>query len=299
MNSIILGNGLIGKAIACKLLKERHNVTIASRSVDEKIDGVTYVQNNFEQIVSNTALFENADNVIQTICTSSPASSMQDIYKDAFENVLLNVKLLETLRQHPVQKLIFLSSGGSVYGNEAVNNVDEKHPTHPISAYGVAKINVEKYLYLYGYHFGLNYLVLRPSNVYGYIKNLKKPQGVINHIIDCTLSNKKFKLWGSLENRKDYLYVDDLAEAVAVALEFKGKYTTAIYNLSNGTTSSLGEIINLVQSVTGKCVSIEKQEGAKFDVSNIDVNGSLFKKDFDWVPQYDIESGIRQIVSKY
>jgi UDP-glucose 4-epimerase len=299
MRTLILGNGLIGKAIARKLLKEKHEITIVSRSADEKIDGVTYVQNNFEQIVSNTALFENADNVIQTICTSSPASSMHDIYKDAFENVLLNVKLLEILRKNPIKKLIFLSSGGSVYGNEAVDNVDEKHPTNPISAYGVAKINVEKYLYLYGYHFDLNYLVLRPSNVYGYIKNLKKPQGVINHIIDCSLKGKQFKLWASLENRKDYLYVDDLAVAVTVALQQEGKYTTPIYNLSNGTTTSLGEIIGLVENVTGKRLSMEKQEGVKFDVSSIDVNGSLFKKDFNWTPQYDIESGIRKIISQY
>lgn len=299
MRTLILGNGLIGKSLARKLLSENHNVVIASRSATEKIDGVNYVENSFEEITANSALFENADNVIQTICTSSPASSMQDIYKDAYENVLLNVKLMEMLRQHPVKKFIFLSSGGSVYGNEAVNDVDELHPTHPISAYGVAKINVEKYLYLYGYHFGLNYLVLRPSNVYGYIKNLKKPQGVISHIIECTLNNKLFKLWGSLENRKDYLYVDDLAEAVAVALRHEGNYTTAIYNLSNGTTSSLGEIITMVEKVTGKKINIVKQEGAKFDVSSIDVNGSLFKKDFDWASRYDIESGIRKIISQY
>ncbi|MEO7923973.1 MAG: NAD-dependent epimerase/dehydratase family protein [Chitinophagaceae bacterium] len=299
MRTLILGNGLIGKAIARKLVTAKHDIVIASRSADDKIDGVKYVQNSFEEIVNNATLFANADNVIHTICTSSPASSMQDIYKDAYENVLLNVKLIEMLRQHPVQKLIFLSSGGSVYGNEAVTDVDEKHPTHPISAYGVAKINVEKYLYLYGYHFGLNYLVLRPSNVYGYIKNLKKSQGVINHIIDCTLRNKQFKLWGSLENRKDYLYVDDLAEAVAIALQRKEKYTTAIYNLSNGITSSLGMIITMVEKVTGKRMNMEVQEGAKFDVSSINVNGFLFKTDFNWTPQYDIESGIRKIISQY
>ena len=146
MRTLILGNGLIGKAIARKLIAEKHVVTIASRTAAEKIDGVNYVENSFEEIVNNKELFINADNVIQTICTSSPASSMQDIYKDAYENVLLNVKLMEMLRQYPVQKFIFLSSGGSVYGNEAVNDVDETHPTHPISAYGVAKINVEKYL---------------------------------------------------------------------------------------------------------------------------------------------------------
>ena len=158
MRTLILGNGLIGKSIAKKLVAEKHTVTIASRSVEERMDNVTYVQNTFEEIVNNDELFKNADNIIQTICTSSPASSMQDIYKDAYENVLLNVKLMEMLRQSPVQKFIFLSSGGSVYGNEAVNDVDEMHPTHPISAYGVAKINVEKYLYLYGYWYRLHLL---------------------------------------------------------------------------------------------------------------------------------------------
>ena len=299
MKIVILGNGLIGKAIAAKLAADNHEVVMASRSIEDRVEGVQYRQHSFEEIIKAAGLFEGADAVIQTISTSSPASSMLDICTDAHDNVLQNVQLIDRLAKLGTAKFIFLSSGGAVYGKDAAGKkIDESHATEPISAYGVAKLAVEKYLQLYGYHFGLNYLIIRPSNVYGFIKNLKKPQGVINHIIDATLNQKKFRLWGSAENRKDYLYAEDLAEAIALAVLQQDNYRSRIYNVAYGETHSIGDIISIVEKLTGQKLGIEKVTAAGFDVTNIEVDGSRFRQDFNWCPATDLESGIARILSK-
>lgn len=225
---------------------------------------------------------------------------MENIIQDAYENVLLNVKLMDVVSKLNLKRFIFLSSGGSVYGiGPASGSINEENPTNPISAYGVAKLSVEKYLQLYGYHHGLNYLIIRPSNVYGFIRNLKKPQGVINHVLDCVLNEKTFKLWGSPENRKDYLYVDDLAEAISLVLKREDKLPATIYNLAYGETHSIGEIIAIAEQITGKKMAIEPVPGAKFDVNSIEVDGTLFRHDFNWKPRTNIKEGIEGIIRQY
>lgn len=299
MKTLILGNGLIAKGIARKLVLHQEDVTIVSRNIDNKIGKVSYIQRPLWEIVQDIELFRNADHIIHTISTTAPANSMTNIYQDACENILLNIKLAELLAGLKVKKFIFISSGGAVYGNPTEGPVNEEHPTHPISAYGVAKLSVEKYLYLYGYHFGLNYLIVRPSNVYGYIKSISKPQGVINHMLDCALNGKTFKLWGSIQNRKDYLYIDDFADALFRALQYEGVYKSPVYNISFGATHSLSEISKLIEDKTGRKIKIEQVEGTKFDVKNIAIDSARFRKDFNWKPGIDIEAGIEKIIEQY
>ena len=299
MNTLILGNGLVAKSLAKKLQQEKGNITIVSRSIDDKIDGVNYVQSTLEEISGRLDLFEGIDNVVHTMCSSTPASSMTDISKDAYENVFLNIKLLDALKQVPLKKLVFLSSGGAIYGDQHNEYSTEADATNPVSAYGAGKLAVEKYLYLYNYHFGLNYVTLRPSNVYGYTKSLKKKAGVINHLLNCAVQDETFKLWGSPDNKKDYLYVDDLANAIETLLGNDGTLNNRTYNLSAGHTVSIGEIIAIVEKLTGKQINIEKESSAKFDVSNIAVNSDLFRKDFSWTPSYDVEKGISAMLSQY
>lgn len=299
MNTIILGNGLVAKSLAKRLQEARENVTIVSRSIDDKTDGVNYIQSTLDEIPGRPDIFEGIDNVIHTMCSSTPASSMADISKDAYENVFLNIKLLDALKQMPLKKLVFLSSGGAIYGDQHNEYSTEADPTNPVSAYGAGKLAIEKYLYLYNYHFGLNYVTLRPSNVYGYTKNLKKKAGVINHLLNCAVRGETFNLWGSPDNKKDYLYVDDLANAIEIILTNGEALHNRTYNLSAGHTISIGEIIAIVERLTGKQIAIEKESSAKFDVSNIAVNSDLFRKDFNWTPSYDVEKGISAILSQY
>jgi UDP-glucose 4-epimerase len=299
MKTLILGNGLIAKAMARKMVLVNQDVTIVSRNIDDKIDKVNYRQYQFEEIVTNKDLFKDVDNVIHTISTTTPANSMINIYQDAFENVLLNIKLMGLLSELKIKKFIFLSSGGSIYGHPVETVVHEGHPTDPISAYGVAKLSVEKYLHLYGYHYGLNYLILRPSNVYGYKKSVNKPQGVINHLLDCAINEKQFKLWGSIENCKDYLYINDFVEGLLLALNHSDPYKSRIYNISFGKTHSLAEIVEIIERKMGKKIDIEQVGETKFDVKNINVDSTLFKKDFNWKPELDIEAGISQIIGQF
>lgn len=299
MRIYILGNGLIGSTLASQLAAKNHEVTVISRSAGQDSGRVKYLQYELKEIAENAALLSGADLVVHAISSSSPASSMNNIWQDAYDQVMLNIRLFETLSSLPEKKIIFISSGGAVYGHPFNERADEHHPTNPISAYGVGKLSAEKYLQLYGYQRGLDYLILRPSNVYGFVEHISKPQGVINYLLKSALNDQPFQLWGALENHKDYLYVDDLAEAISLIVQKPGHLGRKCYNISHGSLCSLGQIITIVEKITGKKIQLSQGKEASFDVSNIEVDSSLFKKDFNWGPVTGIESGISLIYEKH
>jgi len=299
MQIYILGNGLIGSTLAGQLDALGHEVTVISRSAGQESGRIKYMQHELKDIAENAAFFSGADLVIHAISSSSPASSMSNIWQDAYDQILLNIRLFETLSSFPDKKIIFISSGGAVYGHPFNERADERHPTDPVSAYGVGKLSAEKYLQLYGYQRGLDYLILRPSNVYGFVEHVRKPQGVINHLLNSALQDLPFQLWGALENHKDYLYVDDLAEAITLIVQKSGHLGGKCYNISHGSLCSLGQIIAIVEKVTNKKIQLSQGKEARFDVSNIEVDSSLFKKEYNWQPKTGIEQGISLIFQKH
>ncbi|MBL0267321.1 MAG: NAD-dependent epimerase/dehydratase family protein [Chitinophagaceae bacterium] len=299
MKIYILGNGLIGATLADQLSVAGHEVTVISRTASGQKGSIRYLSHELKDIAGDASLLSGADLLVHAMSSSSPASSMNNIWQDAYDQILLNIQLFETLSSLQSKKIVFISSGGAVYGHPLNEKVDENHPTDPVSAYGVGKLSAEKYLQLFGYQRGLDYLILRPSNVYGFIESIRKPQGVISYLLNSALNDKPFQLWGSLDNHKDYLYVEDLADAISQVIKKPGQLGGRCYNISYGVLSSLGQIIHIIESITGKTIHLNQGEEARFDVSNIEVDSSLFKKDFNWQPKTGIEQGISLIFEKH
>lgn len=192
--------------------------------------------------------------VIHLASTSTPATADRNISADAQENIIGSLKLFDRCIAAGVKRVVFISSGGTVYGIPESTPIPESAPTQPITAYGVAKLAIEKYLELYRRQHGLEYRALRVANVYGPFQTGEKQQGVVAAFLSKALSGKAVEIWGDGQAVRDYVYVADVAEAVVAAIGHQGE--RRIFNIGSGVGLSLADIISAIEGLLGR--SLEK-----------------------------------------
>ncbi|MCS7004980.1 MAG: NAD-dependent epimerase/dehydratase family protein [Cytophagales bacterium] len=295
---LILGSGLIGGTLAKQFETRKIPFKIFSRTKPSfLLRPFDFREGLWQDIEKHADFFYNVETVIHTISTTVPASSMQNKIQDAIENIETNIKLLDICVNYGVKNLLFISSGGAIYGIPQQAVVDETHPTYPISSYGITKLTTEKYLYLYQLHYGLKTVCLRPSTVYGIGQTTHKPQGVVAHIIKAIREQRSFTVWGDGFGKKDYLYVDDLIEAIFCIVDKNFETQHSIYNLAFGKSYSIREIIHLVEFYTGKKLFVNYEAAKPFDIPSIALQSERFKKEFGWQPHVDLSEGIQKILN--
>jgi len=189
------------------------------------------------------------------------------------------------------KKIIFLSSGGTVYGVPEIIPITESHQTNPICSYGIIKKTIEEYLFMFGKIYGLNYNVFRLSNPYGERQNPLAAQGAIPVFIHRTINDETITIWGDGEIVRDYIYIRD--SAIVLAESIKNNVEEKIFNLSSGKGYSLNNIIEIVKKVSGKEVKVEYKPGRDIDVPVNILDNTLVKETFDWKPETSIEEGIQ------
>ena len=154
-------------------------------------------------------LVEGQEEVYHLLSTTVPSTSNQMIETELRENVLLTVKLLEACVNQGVKKIVFFSSGGTVYGKESACPLNEDTPTNPITSYGIQKITIEKLLYLYSYIYGIDYRIIRLANPYG---PYQKPNGVLGAVTTFTykaIKGEEIQVYGDGSVVRDFIYIED------------------------------------------------------------------------------------------
>src|SRR6185312_12697373 len=248
---LIIGYGFLGSAIFADLSKRGYPVKIFSRNLPPEL-----AANNFtgkiEEIEKYEHIFEGVTTIIHSVHTTIPYTSNLNPVGDIETNVIPFIKLLNICKEKKINKFIYLSSGGAVYGHPSnLEPLRENSPTNPISPYGISKLVNEKYLMLYGKTIFNEFVILRPSNIFGVGQNTSVPQGIIGHLIQSTITNNPITIWGDGESRKDYLYLGDFLDGIGKVLEGHAK-ENYIYNIASGKTFSINELINMVEKISGK-----------------------------------------------
>ncbi len=291
---LILGNGFIGEALSKKILNDGHRVKVFSHR-KSNIPKVEYRCGDIQQIDQYIDFFEDVDVVIHTIHTTVPLNSMTNIYKDAKENILPSIKLLEILRTNDIKNVIFISSGGAIYGLPNTNPVKEEHKMSPISAYGTSKLCIENYINLYNYQYNLNISIIRPSNLYGVGQAIRRIQGLIPNIIRNAIKNEPVNIWGDGNGKKDYLYISDFINAITLMINNFPK-NPKVYNLSSGNSYSIIDLISIIEKELNSSVKKIFLNKQNFDVYSIILDSEQFKKDYFWSPKVSIHEGIKKII---
>ncbi|KXK55578.1 MAG: UDP-glucose 4-epimerase [Chlorobi bacterium OLB5] len=290
------GGGFIGSHIAEDLLKYGLKVTVfdklnsSKKNVEHILDEIEFIEGDFNNEVDISKALKGKTYVVHLVSSTVPATSNQNTYYDVETNLLSSLHLFEKCAEFRIKRIVFISSGGTVYGNPVKLPINEKHPTEPTSSYGIIKLTIEKYLGLYNNLKGLDYRILRFANPYGERQNPFITQGLIAHLLYRIKKGEPIEIWGDGKVIRDYFYIKDGARSVYKALNDRS--AAKIYNISSGMGLSINQILQRFRSVLKLDFNVNYLPGRKFDVKSNILDNSLAFKNLKWKPEYSFNEGL-------
>jgi UDP-glucose 4-epimerase len=297
-NCIIYGGGgFIGSHLAEELLANGYNVTIFDKlnfsrtNLSSMKDKIKVIEGDFNNESDLLSSLKGMDYVYHLVSSTLPASSNENPVYDVESNLISTLKLLQDIKNNDVRKIVFISSGGTVYGYPDYTPIKESHPRRPVCSYGIIKKTIEDYLFMYKYLYGLDYTVFRLSNPYGERQNPLYSQGVIPVFIKKFLTNENIAIWGDGEVKRDFIYIKDAVKPMVGSLVYNG--TENVFNLGSGKATSLNELIGTLGNVFGKLFPVEYIESRKVDVPVNVLDISRSEKELGFKPHTSLEEGIR------
>jgi len=294
---VIGGAGYIGAHLVPQLIAAGRRVTVLGRSNWPRYPlpaASEYVSGDFARLDLIESLLERHDEVIHLAYASVPNTSFEHPLADLQENLLPTVQLFSEAAKRKI-KLVLLSSGGTVYGEAHNLPISESHLTKPISPYGVTKLTLENYAYLYAATHGLDFVCVRPANAYGAGQRPFTGQGFIATAMASAMKNLSIKIFGQAGTVRDYLYVTDLASGIVAAL-LRGK-SMETYNLGSDIGRSNLDVIEAFAPMLvsdGHAVVIENLPERAFDVKANVLDSSKLKLHTGWHPKVDFDAGLEK-----
>ncbi len=286
---LILGGGFIGQALARRITEEGKYVTVVSTSMPtDLISNVEWRQCKLDDPAAYKKLSEYQA-VIHTASTSTPGHYIHTPSREVEDNLLPLLHFLEIMREHTYLPLLFISSGGAVYGNPNTLPVPESHELAPVSNHAAGKAAAEHFLGVLAHH-GNSVIVLRPSNIYGPTQPLKPGFGIIRTFLEHAKLGTPITIWGDGEAIRDYLYIDDLLDACMAILKTPSSGT---FNIGSGKGYSINELCLLIEQISGKALNLIYQSARSVDVQKIVLDNTAICRRYSWDPQITIEQGIR------
>lgn len=220
--------------------------------------------------------------------------SVADPTFDANTNIIGTINLLQNAVKTGVKKFIFSSTGGAVYGEQEYFPADEKHPTSPLSPYGISKLAVEKYLFFYNKQYGLNYSILRNANIYGPRQNPFGEAGVIAIFTSKLLAGEQPIINGDGTQTRDYVFVKDVVKANVKVLEDK---IPDILNVGTGIETNVNEIFNTLNKIINNGQVEKHGPTPPGEQLRSVITSDKFYKRFNWKPTTKLEGGLKETVN--
>lgn len=283
-----LCRALVGKVDSLRAFGRRQSFTGALRGCD-------WIPGDFADPTCLPTAIAGCDVVYHLVNATTPESANIDKVADLQANVVSTLNLLDACRSAGVRRIVFVSSGGTIYGTPEHVPTPETAPTNPITSYGISKLTIEKYLGLYKHLYDLEYRVLRVANPYGPYQTAAKNQGVIAAFIRRVLANKSIEIWGDGSVIRDYIYIDDVVEALMLAATHDGAYR--IFNIGSGEGRSLNDIVVSISKLLSVEISVDRRPGREVDVPLSILDTSLATKYLCWRPRTGFETGLSSTIS--
>ncbi|TDF96208.1 NAD-dependent epimerase/dehydratase family protein [Paenibacillus piri] len=296
MNCIVFGGGgFIGSHICDELLSQDNKVRAFGRTRSNYLSrDVEWYQGDFCKASDVENALDEMEVIFHVISTTIPQTSNESPDKDIESNVISTLRMLEIARIKKIKKVIFISSGGTVYGIPENIPINEKHVTNPISSYGVHKLTIEKYLMLYFYLYGLDYAILRVSNPYGIRQPIIGSQGAIGIFINKALNREVIEIWGDGSVVRDYIYVTDVAKAASLVVN--NNSSLKIFNIGSGEGKSLLQIIQYIEKQLDIKLKVNFKNERKLDVPKNILDINLALNILSWKPSISFEEGINKTI---
>lgn len=297
---ILGGGGFQGRHLAERLVKNEGEVRIFDKNVfwsgsyGSDSARIEWITGDFCEASIIEQALQGVDIVFHLISTTLPKSSNDDPANDVMTNIVPTIQLLESARKMGVRKVIFFSSGGTVYGVPKIVPTPEEHSTLPLCSYGIHKVAIENYLHLYYTLYGLDYAVMRVSNPYGIYQNSARGQGAVSVFLHKLIRNETIDIWGDGTVVRDYIHVDDVVGAALKLIEYRGKQK--IFNIGSGRGLSLNTLIAEMASLLSKTAKVDYLSARALDVPESVLDISRASRELDWQPQVSFRDGVIQLI---
>ncbi len=294
---VLGGGGFLGTNLCRRLAASGLRVRAFGRQClfPQELEGVEWLQGDFSDAAALAAAVETSHLVFHLIHGTKPQSANLDMAADVQYNVVPTLALLDISRKLGVQRIVFVSSGGTVYGNSRQVPTPETAATDPITAYGVSNLAIEKYLALHEHLYGLSFRVLRVSNAFGPFQVPLKNQGIIAALISRALRDEAVEIWGDGSVVRDFVFVDDIMDALEAAAGDQGN--ARIFNIGSGEGRTIREVIAAIALLLGRKLDIRWKDKRTIDVPVSVLSIERASDVLGWTPRTPFEKGLEKTIS--
>ena len=292
---VLGGGGFIGTNLCRRLVTAGYGVRAFGRSriVPDALAGVDWREGDFADAAAVQAVLEPGATVFHLIQSTPPQAMAQQAA--GTPNITPTIALLDAARAAGVARIVFVSSGGTVYGKADKIPTPETAPLAPVTPYAAANMAVEQSLARYRDSDGLDFRVLRLTNPYGPYQIANKNQGVIAAWIARAFRGERIEIWGDGSVIRDFIYIDDVTDALLLAAEDRSREDT--FNIGSAHGRSLREVIAAVEEALGEPLLIDWKEGRPTDVPVSVVAIGRARDVLGWTPKIDFATGLRRTVA--
>lgn len=296
---VIGGGGFIGRVLVEELLQASRDVTVIGRRPEPSIpfpDGCQYLSGDYGNAGFLADFLEKDQEIIDLAYSTVPKTSYSDPVFDILSNLPASVGLFQAAARAGVSKVIFCSSGGTVYGPSRFLPITEDHPTEPLSPYGITKLAIDRYAMMFHKTLDLPVCVVRPANAYGENQKSGTGQGFFAESIRAVLNGREVQIYGENGSVRDYIHVRDVARGIVSVLKYG--ISGEIYNIGTGIGTSNLEALEIIQSLAENQnlpVRTKILPSRKFDVSANILSFSKLERETGWRPQISLKDGLAKM----
>jgi UDP-glucose 4-epimerase len=284
---VIGGAGFIGSHLVDRLIADGRQVRVLDRVPVDLQPGwmdspqVEYLAGDFNDHSAIDVAVRGIDLAYHLVSTTIPATSNVDPIFDVQSNLIGTLSFLKAAVQAGVRKVVFVSSGGTIYGKPVSVPIAETHATDPICSYGITKLAIEKYLAIFELLHGLGYTVFRLANPFGE-RQRSGAQGAIAAFMQKVARGAPIEIWGDGSVVRDYVYIEDVVDVLVKGGDYAG--SSRIFNVGSGAGRSLNEIVEALRLVSGRAVECAYTQSRPLDVPRSVLDISLVRRELGWHP---------------
>ncbi len=295
---LVGGMGFVGCRLQTPLLETGYRVHVIDR---KKPDNKESARIKFHaSLLSDESVLRNVLNNCSTVfylaSDSVPTTTVRQPSREGELNLQSFLKFLDVFQDYSNVHLVYLSSGGTMYGNPETVPVSETHPVAPISYHGAGKAAIEAFLHVISNQCDNRVTILRPSNLYGPYQPYARGFGIIRSMMEKLKLNQPMEIWGDGEVIRDYLYIDDFVSACLACNQLQGhSKRIRIFNVSSGLRLSINQLCHEIEGVTGRRLQKVYLPGRAVDVKSVILDNSRIKQELGWQPVVGIHEGLKRM----
>lgn len=300
--AIIGGAGFIGTNLTIALCEDLNNeIRVIDREKEYFVPlkklkhlKVSYMVGSFDDESDFDSQVKGQDVVYHLVSTNIPGNSNEHIPEELESNVIVTARLLDACVRQNVKKVVFISSGGTVYGKKGSYPIGETMATYPITSYGIQKLVIEKLLYLYRYQKGLDYRVIRLANPYGPYQRPNGQLGVVSTFVHRALTDGDLDVYGDGSVVRDFIYIDDAVRGIINIAN--GENDLRVFNLGSGMGTSINEVIEAIKRNVRKDLKIKYLYARATDVAINYLDISRYEEFYGKLNPISLDEGIKRTV---